>query len=327
MDKLDRILIESLADGRFHSGTKIAQVMGISRAGVWKHVRRLENFGLEVISLPGKGYRLVRPVELLDPRKILEGLDPVVAGLMGPLHIENALESTNSTLMQMAARAAPNGTTVLAEFQTQGRGRIGRSWLSPLGGGICLSLLWRFQDPRQIAGLSLAVGVALTRALKSIGARDIALKWPNDLLWQGSKLGGILIEIAGEAHGSCAVVIGVGLNIDLPLEIETLIDQAATDLRRVLGDKVGLRNEVVSRFLSDLLKVLESYADEGLQPYLSEWRAIHGDAGKPATIHVGDQVVVGQVVDVSPEGFLIFDENGGNRRTFASGEVRLRVVQ
>ncbi|MEY4684735.1 MAG: hypothetical protein RLZ25_1194 [Pseudomonadota bacterium] len=326
MDKFDRILIESLADGRFHSGTEIAQVMGISRAGVWKHVRRLENFGLEVISVPGKGYRLTRPIELLDAEKILQGVDPAVTRLLGPLHIESILESTNSTLMQMALGTAPNGTVVLAEFQKQGRGRIGRSWLSPLGGGICLSLLWRFQDPREVSGLSLAVGVGLARALESIGARDVALKWPNDLLWQGSKLGGILIEIAGEAHGSCAVVIGVGLNIDLPTEIEARIDQSATDLRRVLGGKTGIRNDMVAGFISHLLRILASYAEEGLQTYLPEWRAIHGDSGKPATIRVGDEEVKGKVLDVSPEGFLIFEEEGGKQRTFASGEVRLRVM-
>ena len=146
MDKRDRILVESLADGRFHSGTEIAQVMGISRAGVWKHVRRLENFGLEVVSVPGKGYRLTRSIELLDAQKILRGMDSAAQALMGPLHIENVLESTNSTLMQMATGGAPNATAILAEFQNQGRGRIGRSWLSPLAGGICLSLLWRFQD-------------------------------------------------------------------------------------------------------------------------------------------------------------------------------------
>jgi BirA family biotin operon repressor/biotin-[acetyl-CoA-carboxylase] ligase len=326
MDNYDRILIESLADGRFHSGTEIAQVMGISRAGVWKHVRRLENFGLEVVSVPGKGYRLTRPIELLNAERILNGLDASVRDLMGPLHIENVLESTNSTLMQMASGTAPNGTAVLAEFQKQGRGRIGRSWLSPLGGGICLSLLWRFQDPREVAGLSLAVGVGLTRALESIGASDVALKWPNDLLWRGAKLGGILIEIVGEAHGSCAVVIGVGLNIDLPTEIEARIDQSATDLRRVLGGKTGLRNDIVAGFLSHLLKILKSYAEEGLPAYLPEWRATHGDSGKPATIRIGDAEVVGKVVDVSPEGFLIFEEEGGRRRTFASGEVRLRVT-
>ena len=325
MDKRDRILVESLADGRFHSGTEIAQVMGISRAGVWKHVRRLENFGLEVVSVPGKGYRLTRSIELLDAQKILEGMDSAAQALMGPLRIENVLESTNSTLMQMATGGAPNATAVLAEFQTQGRGRIGRNWLSPLAGGICLSLLWRFQDPRQVAGLSLAVGVALVRALKSIGADHIALKWPNDLLWQGAKLGGILIEIAGEAHGSCAVVIGVGLNIDLPEVMETHIDQSVTDLRRVLGGKTGLRNATVSGFLSHLLKLLETYAEEGLPAYLPEWRAIHGDCGKPAVVLVGDQSVTGKVVDVSPEGFLIFEEDGGIQRIFASGEVRLRV--
>jgi len=326
MDKLDRILIESLADGRFHSGTEIAQVMGISRAGVWKHVRRLENFGLEVVSVPGKGYRLTQGIELLDGEKILQELDPAVTGLMGPLHIESVLESTNSSLMQMALETAPNGTAILAEYQKQGRGRIGRSWLSPLGGGICLSLLWRFQDPRQVAGLSLAVGVGLARALESIGADEVSLKWPNDLLWQGAKLGGILIEIAGEAHGSCAVVIGVGLNIDLSASIEARIDQSATDLRRVLGGKKGLRNATVSAFLSHLLKILETYEEKGLQAYLPDWRAIHGDSGKPATIRIGDEEVIGKVLDVSPEGFLIFEEEGGKQRTFASGEVRLRVV-
>jgi BirA family biotin operon repressor/biotin-[acetyl-CoA-carboxylase] ligase len=145
-------------------------------------------------------------------------------------------------------------------------------------------------------------------------------------LWQGAKLGGILIEIAGEAHGSCAVVIGVGLNIDLPTEIEARIDQSATDLRRVLGGKTGIRNDMVAGFISQLLRILASYAEEGLQTYLPEWRAIHGDSGKPATIRVGDEEVVGKVLDVSPEGFLIFEEEGGKQRTFASGEVRLRVI-
>ena len=186
-------------------------------------------------------------------------------------------------------------------------------------------MLWRFQDPRQVAGLSLAVGVGLARALYAIGARDIALKWPNDLLWQGKKLGGILIEIAGEAHGSCAVVIGVGLNIDLPADIEARIDQSVTDLRRVLGGKTGHRNELVAGFLSHLLGILECYVEEGLQAYLPEWRAIHGDCGKDAMIRIGDEEILGKVVDVSSEGFLIFEEPCGRRRTFASGEVRLRV--
>jgi BirA family biotin operon repressor/biotin-[acetyl-CoA-carboxylase] ligase len=122
------------------------------------------------------------------------------------------------------------------------------------------------------------------------------------------------------------VVIGVGLNIDLPTEIEARIDQSATDLRRVLGGKTGLRNDIVAGFLSHLLKILKSYAEEGLPAYLPEWRATHGDSGKPATIRIGDAEVVGKVVDVSPEGFLIFEEEGGRRRTFASGEVRLRVT-
>jgi BirA family transcriptional regulator, biotin operon repressor / biotin---[acetyl-CoA-carboxylase] ligase len=325
MDRLDRLLIESLADGRFHSGNEIAQALGISRTAVWKHVQRLEPLGLKVLSVTGKGYRLESPLSLLSAPSILAGMAPESLRLMGSLQIEDTLDSTNSALMRMASDGAINGTVVLAEYQTHGRGRIGRSWLAPFAGGVCLSLLWRFQDPRQVAGLSLAVGVALVRALKDVGAESLTLKWPNDLLWAGGKLGGILIEIAGEVHGSCAVVIGVGTNLDLPDEVESRIDQAATDLRRVLGGQPPDRNYVIARYLSHLIDILKDYSEKGVGAYLAEWRSLHGDAGKAATIHIGENEVPGKIVDVSPEGFLLFEDSGGTVRTFASGEVRLRV--
>jgi BirA family transcriptional regulator, biotin operon repressor / biotin---[acetyl-CoA-carboxylase] ligase len=325
VDTLDRLTIESLADGRFHSGTEIAERLGISRTAVWKHVQRLERFGLVVASLPGKGYRLSRPIDLLHQGRIREEMPVETSEHLACLSIENTLDSTNSALMKRASEGAVSGTALLSEFQTQGRGRIGRSWLAPFGGGLCLSLLWRFQDPRQVAGLSLAVGVALSRALVELGVEGLALKWPNDLLWGGAKLGGILIEIAGEAHGSCAVVIGVGLNIDLPPEIEKKIDQSATDLSRVLsGHSVG-RNRVAARFLSHLILMLKDYAQDGLKPYLDEWRSLHRDAGRDAVVHIGEQEIPGRIVNVSDEGYLLFETRDGVLKTFASGEVRLRI--
>lgn len=325
LDRVDRLLIEALADGRFHSGNEIASALGISRTSVWKHVQRLEAVGIDVLSVTGKGYRLQRSLTLLSEGSIREQVTTAAGELLATIRVEDTLDSTNNALMQMASEGAVSGTVVLAEYQTQGKGRIGRQWHAPYAGGICLSLLWRFQDPRQISGLSLAVGVALVRALRALGARGLSLKWPNDLLWQGSKLGGILIEIVGEAHGSCAVVIGVGTNLELNSDIESKIDQSATDLHRVMEGSLPDRNKVVALYLSHLIDILKDFSEKGLSAYLPEWRSMHGDAGKVASIHIGENTISGKIIDVSPEGFLLFEDAEGVKRTFASGEVRLRV--
>lgn len=321
---LDKALIGLLADQRFHSGTELAGQLDISRAAVWKHLRRLEALGLELLAVPGRGYRLLAPVEWLSEACIRADLQPSAAEWLGAIEIHDELDSTNSHLLRQVAGAA-TGTVCLAEHQLAGRGRIGRHWISPFGANLYLSLLWRFEDPAQVAGLSLAVGVAIVRALAAAGLPGVRLKWPNDILWGSAKLGGILLEVAGEAHGQCAVVIGLGLNRHLPARVAEGIDQDWTDLGRAARGAPPSRNALVARVLNELLPLLRDYPDSGLSRYLPEWRAAHAYAGQAVTLRIGEMRIEGRLVDVTDEGLLLIEERGGARRSFASGDLQLRV--
>lgn len=325
LDALDKVLLGHLADGRFHSGTELSGLLGVSRAAVWKHVRALEHLGLALSAIPGRGYRLHSAVDLLSAAAIREGLTAEATLLLGELDIHDVLDSTNSHLLRAATAGAVTGTVCLAEYQRAGRGRIGREWFSPFGANIYLSLLWRFEAPTLVSGLSLAVGVAVVRALTHEGLPGIALKWPNDLLWGTAKLGGILLEVVGEAHGQCAVVIGLGLNRHLPESAATVIDQDWTDLSRAAHGQALPRNVLVASVLNELLPLLRDYPDQGLAPYLPEWRAAHAFAGGAATVHIGEARIEGDIVDVTNEGLLLFRDREGQLRQFASGDVRLRV--
>lgn len=326
VDDFRKTLLRSLSDHRFHSGTELAGILGVSRTAVWKHVRELEALGLEVTALPGKGYRLLSPLELLDEAAIRANLNPEAAALIASLELHDEIDSTNSHLMRTAARGARPGTVCLAETQTAGRGRIGRDWVSPFGANVYLSLLWRFEEPSRVAGLSLAVGVAVIRALAALGLGEVGLKWPNDLLWGERKLGGILLEVAGEAHGPCAVVIGLGLNRYLPAAAARSIDQSWGDLHQLAGSAVPPRNRLIAGVLSELLPLLDDYARRGLAPYLPEWRRFHTLRGREAVIHQGDSRIPGRIEDVTDEGLLVLRTEDGGLRRFASGDVRLRTV-
>jgi BirA family biotin operon repressor/biotin-[acetyl-CoA-carboxylase] ligase len=326
VDDFGKTLLRRLSDHRFHSGTELAELLGVSRTAVWKRIRELEALGLEVSALPGKGYRLLSPLELLDEAAIRESLNPEASMLLASLELHDEIDSTNSHLMRAAAAGAPTGTVCLAETQTAGRGRVGRDWISPFGANIYLSVLWRFEDPSRVAGLSLAVGVAVVRALAAMGLREVGLKWPNDLLWGESKLGGILLEVAGEAHGPCRVAIGVGLNRYISSSLGRTIDQAWTDLVRVAEGAVPPRNGLAAGLLNELLPMLGDYEDQGLAPYLPEWRRFHRLQGREAVIHQGEASIRGRIEDVTAEGLLVLQCEDGSRRRFASGDVRLRTV-
>jgi BirA family biotin operon repressor/biotin-[acetyl-CoA-carboxylase] ligase len=318
-------LLRLLSDNCFHSGEELAAALGVSRTAVWKHIHELETLGLEVSALPGKGYRVLSPLELLDESFIRAALRPEAAQLLAAIELHDEIDSTNTHLMRAAAAGARTGTVCLAETQTAGRGRIGRNWISPFGANIYLSLLWRFEDPSRVAGLSLAVGVAVIRALAGMGLGEVGLKWPNDVLWREKKLAGILLDVAGEAHGQCAVVIGLGVNRYIPSNLGRSIDQSWTDLSRVAGAAAPPRNLLIAAILSELLPLLRNYSEWGLAPYLPDWRRFHCLEGRKATIHQGDARISGRITDVTADGLLVLHCEDGNFRRFASGDVRLRA--
>ena len=320
-----KTLLAILADGRFHSGADLARALGVSRTAVWNMMHELKELGLEWNAVSGKGYSLLRPLELLDRQAILKGLSDAAKSSLANLEIHGELDSTNSRLMGLAVNGyAPGGSVCLAEFQTAGRGRIGRGWVSPFGSNICLSLLWWFDDHSSYAGLSLAVGVCIIRALRDAGVEGVGLKWPNDILWQGRKLGGILLEATGEAHGRCAVVIGIGLNLHIPAGTASAIDQPWVDLGQITGGIHLSRNGLIARLLNGLLELVSEYPRQGLQAYIEEWRQWHCMAGRRSVLTIGEKPIHGVVAGVSDEGLLLLECEDGGMRRFASGDLRLR---
>lgn len=321
-------LLRLLADGHFHSGTDLAERLGVSRATIWKHVQALRGWGVDISAVSGTGYRVTDPIELLDPVRISELLNSAARDAIDELQIHTVLPSTNAWLLARAGRSGSQapGMVCMAEMQTAGRGRLGRTWQSPLASNLYLSILWPFTNAAVIGGLSLAVGAVLVRAMEALGVRDVGLKWPNDLLWRERKLAGVLIELSGEAHGCCAVVVGVGINVRMPAVAGAEIDQPYTDLRRIIGPAPLSRNLVAAGILNELLPMLQTFERQGFAAYRDEWNRRHAFADRLVVLDLGGTQVRGRIAGVSQTGTLLLDCEDGHRREFASGDVRLRSL-
>jgi len=315
-----------LADGRFHSGTELGAQLGISRSGIWKQLRVLEDLGLELFAVPGRGYRLARPLDLLDVSEVRAALEPGSRELLSGLELLSQVDSTNRYLRQRVLDGVPAGYAVLAERQTAGRGRRGRSWISPFAAHVYLSVAWRFSvSPAVLGGLPLAIGVASIQALKQVGADGAALKWPNDLWHDGRKLGGILLELTGEAGGPCDVIVGLGLNVAMPAGAGRVLDQPWTDLRAVLGPGCPPRSRLAGLLIDRILMALWQYEREGLEPFLAEWRRHDAVAGQSVRVLAGEREIIGIARGVDISGALLVEASGSTLR-FASGEVSLRLA-
>ena len=327
LDERDHRLIDALSDGEFHSGVELSQALGVTRVTVSNRLSHLEQLGLEVASVRGRGYRLLSPIERLDETLIRSHFsDDASRYCQGFTHLD-VIDSTNTYLLEQAKHGVASGQVCLAEHQISGRGRMGRNWVSAYGHNLYLSLLWRFEQVSQVQGLSLAVGVVVARALQGVMGLDrVQLKWPNDIWVDGRKLGGILIEMVGEVHGSAALVLGVGINGRLPHTADQAIDQAWTDLDRSGFPLPGKRNLLASRILSGLFTLLHHYPVSGLSPYLKTFRSLHGAAGQRAHILAGSSELEGTILDVNDQGHLLMDLGASGIREFASGEVRFRVL-
>src|SRR5690606_4227607 len=218
-------------DGRFHTGDELGLRFGVTRAAIWKAVRKVSGSGLEVHSVRGKGYRLSEALTLLDAQQIRQQLSQNSRSAIHELELLSCVDSTNAHALRRIQAGSldlpPAGTYVcLAEMQTAGKGRRGREWVSPFGHNLYLTLVREFDSGASgLDGLSLVAGISLVKALQTWGFTGLALKWPNDLLWQGHKLGGILIEITGDVTGTCQVVIGMGLNLKQNPATMTAVDQ------------------------------------------------------------------------------------------------------
>ena len=312
-----------LADGEFHSGAALARALDASRASVWNAVRELETMGIAVYKVRGRGYRFAHALSLLDRAVIERALGPAAARLC--VEVLTTTTSTNALLLERATAGAPGGSVIAAEWQSRGRGRRGRAWHAGIGGTLAFSLLWRFgQGAAALSGLSLAVGVALARGLNALGGAQVGLKWPNDIVTADGKLGGILIELAGDVLGPSAAVIGAGINVRLSHDVRAAIDQPAADLAGFVEAPVD-RNALLAGLLVELDRALTAFAVNGFGSFRAEWERLHAYQGKAVTLALPDgRSERGEARGVGEDGALLLATPAGIKR-FHSGEVSLRL--
>lgn len=314
-------LLELLCDGHFHSGEKLGTLLNISRAGIWKQIQSLkQHYGVDIESTPNKGYRLQQPVELFCKQKIFQAIDH-------PDHIEDIflfpqIGSTNQYLMDLAQQGYQKNTACFAEQQTHGKGRQGKTWISPFGHNIYLSLLWNFHsDPSELTGLSLAMSVALLQALEIYaGNQNIGIKWPNDIYWQGKKLGGILIEMLSSPHSHCKAVIGIGLNIQMPQKYDKEIQQPWTALTHILQRPIE-RNRLAGLLLNQIIQAILKFTHAGLTPFLDYWRRHDVLYHQAITFQQSNQKIYGTAQGITDKGELILSNEQNQTRILNSGEV------
>ncbi len=317
-------VLRALSHQHFLSGASLARTLGVSRSAVSDALKDASEQGVAIFKLTRRGYRLAAPLDFLNLELLREHL--AETGRRVDVDIVETIGSTNSEMMKRAAAGAPGGSCIAAELQTEGRGRRGRNWKSGLDTSLTFSLLWRFdRGAAHLGGLSLAVGLAITRALRKIGVAAVAVKWPNDILVHAGKLGGVLIETQGDMLGPTAAVIGVGLNVRLPESLVADIDQAAADIQSQIAHPVS-RSQVLAEVLRELVSMLDQFSVSGFSPLRDEWIACHALQNCMVLVTRGQADVVEAVVrDVGPDGSLIV-ENDRGRLVLSSAEISVRAA-
>ena len=323
----ERSLLQRLAAGPV-SGDVLAREAGLTRAAVWKRIDALREAGIGIDASPGRGYRLQSPLDLLDADVIRAGLPDGAWDALNTLDISWSLDSTNSELLRRDT--PPQGCTILlAERQTGGRGRRGRTWSSPLAAHVYLSLSRRFDGGlARLGGLSLVAGVVACEALHGLGFDAVRLKWPNDLVIVDGdglrKLGGLLVEGGGEVAGAARAVIGIGLNVRMPTQDAAVIDQPWAELA-ALSDDPPTRNALVATLLARLLPALDTFDAHGLAPFLSRYASFDALAGREVVIHETQDAWHATALGIADDGALRVRDAIGAERHVHAGDVSVRV--
>ncbi|WP_318454972.1 bifunctional biotin--[acetyl-CoA-carboxylase] ligase/biotin operon repressor BirA [Photobacterium leiognathi] len=309
-------LIQLLADGSFHSGEKLGRALGISRAAIAKQIKVIQGWGLDIFRVQGKGYCLASPIELLDKDKILTKSD------CAHLELIPVIDSTNQYLLDRVGQL-PSGSVCLAEYQEAGRGRRGRQWLSPFGSNLYLSIYWRLDAGMAAAmGLSLVVGVAIAETLQQLGAPDVRVKWPNDIYYKDQKLAGILVEMTGQAGDAAHLVIGMGLNVSMPIKEQAEITQAWTNLAQAC-DNLPSRNQLAAQLIAHLTQTLINYEQQGLTGFVERWNKIDNFLNRPVKLLIGERTIEGVARGIDAQGALLLETDEGVT-PYIGGEISLR---
>jgi BirA family biotin operon repressor/biotin-[acetyl-CoA-carboxylase] ligase len=308
--------------GSYVSGTELAGRLGTSKVAIWKHIRALRKEGYDIDSKPKIGYRLVAPPDLLLPYEVEDGLRTDFIGK--EIHHYGEVSSTQEEARRLAAEGAKEGTVVIAEVQTRGKGRRGREWHSPVG-GVYMSVILRPQiSPARAPLLTLLAGVAVAKALRRLYGLKAELKWPNDVMVGDRKICGILTEMAAETEAIDYCIVGIGINANVELaHFPQEFRASTTSLKEELGARIS-RAELVRDLLGEMERLYIVFKERGPAPILEEWKTLTNTLGAWVQVIGQREVVEGRAVDVDQDGALIIRLADGSSKRIIAGDLSLR---
>ncbi len=319
-------ILNALNQGGFISGQVLGEQLGISRAAISKHIKSLQEMGLDIFKVTGKGYSLNSQVGLLNQAQIQQHYQALGA-TTAKVEVHPIIDSTNSELMRriQAKTELESGTVIVAEMQQLGRGRRGRVWQSPFGANLYYSYFWRLDDGIQAAmGVSIVVGLAVYDAIKALYNIEVELKWPNDIYLNKQKLAGVLVELDAQPQGPCQLVIGIGINLQMPESFSQHIEQAWTDLSQ--HTQQLNKNQLVASLTYYLEQRLEQYSESGLQSMHQQWNALNAFAGECVELNTGHRSWRGICEGIDSQGGIRIRQDG-EVKSYYGGEISLRKAQ
>lgn len=302
----------------FVSGTRISRSLGISRAALNKHAHALRARGYRIEALKGRGYRLAHVPDLAPEELLLK----LKGGFVKDIHYRAEVDSTNDLAMRMAGSGAPGGTVVLADSQRSGRGRLGRKWQSPAGVNVYMSVVLRPKLPLvDITLLTLAGAVATARGIRDATGLEAGIKWPNDVMASGRKLGGILLQTRAEPDRIAFAVVGIGINVNMAL---TALPRSIRPLSTSVLKETGIkhrRTPIVAAVLNELGALLKGLRRNGRAPLLEAWRELSLTLGRRVSVRDGDRTITGTALDIDETGRLLVKTRGGKIVSISSGDL------
>ncbi|GAB1439408.1 bifunctional biotin--[acetyl-CoA-carboxylase] ligase/biotin operon repressor BirA [Providencia sp.] len=312
-------LIDILADAQIHSGEQLGDKLGMTRAAINKHIKTLRSWGLNVETVTSKGYKLPYQVNLLNRELIKQQVNDV------NIIVEPVIDSTNQYMLERIP-SLKSGDTCLAEYQSAGRGRRGRQWISPFGCNLYLSMYWKLdQGPAAAVGLSLVVGIVIAETLNKISQEKVKVKWPNDLYMNDKKLAGILVELTGKTGDAAHIIIGVGINLGMNknnIESSNTITQEWSSLRDEVENIE--RNELSSNIIKALRESLVIFEKEGLKPFLDRWFKLDNFLNRTVKLLIGNDIITGVERGINEQGALLLQKSNGEIIPYIGGEISLR---
>ncbi|SFS80799.1 biotin--[acetyl-CoA-carboxylase] ligase [Paenibacillus sp. BC26] len=305
-------LLEQQSTG-YLSGELLSQELQISRTAVWKHIKKLEAAGYQIEASRRLGYRLIGRPSKLTPQELTMKLQSKGTSIIQKIRMFDSVDSTQNIAQRLAEEGAEEGTLVIAEQQTSGRGRLGRKWVSPSGKGIYMSFILRPGMPLHFAPqLTLLTAVALCRALRAIAAPlDIGIKWPNDLLIGGKKISGILLESTAEEERLRYVIAGIGISVNLTADDfpQELLD-IATSLQIELGKPLD-RADIIAGFFEQFEQLYTIYQKDGFGPIRMLWEALSVTLNKPTRLILSSGETMATPVGLNEQGALLVRKSDG----------------